>query len=131
MVKHWSDINLEKETYEKKRELHTVWYKLLNQWKQAYWNAIKNEIGKTEKRYYFQENSGSNQLIQRLARKLKLDCTASIKSSEIQEQIWKLWWSYNRGNKQNMHWINCGKTTRIVEIRSIKGRSKITINPEN
>lgn len=43
MVKHWSEINLEKETYEKKRELHTVWYKLLNQRKQAYWNAIKNE----------------------------------------------------------------------------------------
>lgn len=43
MVKHWSEINLEKETYEKKKELHTVWYKLLNQRKQAYWNAIKNE----------------------------------------------------------------------------------------
>lgn len=43
MVKHWSEINLEKETYEKKRELHTVWYTLFNQRKQAYWNAIKNE----------------------------------------------------------------------------------------
>lgn len=33
----------EKEIYEKKRELNTVWYKLLNQRKQAYWNAIMNE----------------------------------------------------------------------------------------
>lgn len=34
MVKHWRYINLEKETYKKKRELHTVWYRLPNQRKQ-------------------------------------------------------------------------------------------------
>lgn len=80
MVKHWSEINLEKETYENKRELHTVWNKLLNQRNKRIGTQLRmktlqtrTKIGKTENKQYFQENSGSNLLIQKLPRKLKLE----------------------------------------------------------
>jgi hypothetical protein len=43
IVREWSEINLEKEAYKKRSQIKGQWFKLLNERKQAYWNALKNE----------------------------------------------------------------------------------------
>lgn len=43
IFKEWSEINLEKEAYKKRNQMKQHWFRLLNERKQAFWNALKHE----------------------------------------------------------------------------------------
>lgn len=43
LFQEWNECNIEKEAFKKRSQMKALWFKLLNERKQAYWNAIKSE----------------------------------------------------------------------------------------
>lgn len=43
LFQEWNECNIEEEAFKKRSQMKALWFKLLNERKQAYWNAIKSE----------------------------------------------------------------------------------------